>query len=535
MLTEVRCDKFRTDRIPFRPGLNVVLGDENGTNSIGKSTLLMVIDFAFGGNSLLKHNIDLVAELGDHDYFFSFTFNRELMRFRRGTFQPDLVYKCSEDYQPTTPIPIEEYTAILKAAYGIQLEEISFRSLVGLYFRVWGKDNLSVQKPLHVVQVKPGRECVDNLIKTFDRFGPIKKLANSLKVREEERKALNAAFKTQIIPKIDKRKAKANESRIAAIETEIDDIKVNLAKYATNISEVVNREVLELKLHKDKLLSVKLDLESKLARIQGNITGNRHIKSRHFAALSRFFPEIDKGRLTRVEEFHSGVAKLLKTELRGSEANLKENLARIDAEIANIEARMAKTLSTIDQPTVIVDRVYDLAVDLGEARHENLHFENNQCLREDIKGLKKSLSARKAEEIELIKNILNDTLRRIVTLIFGPERKSPEIGIEENSYTYEVFEDTGTGTAYASLIVLDLAVFQATILPFIAHDSLLFKNVENDSVANLFRFYLSIEKQSFVAIDEIDKYGKEASAMLRKQSVIQLNNTNVLYVKDWRG
>ena len=60
MLVEIRCDKFRTESISFHKGLNVVLGDENATNSIGKSSLLMVIDFACGGNSLLTYNTDIV-------------------------------------------------------------------------------------------------------------------------------------------------------------------------------------------------------------------------------------------------------------------------------------------------------------------------------------------------------------------------------------------------------------------------------------------------------------------------------------------
>lgn len=49
MLVEIRCDKFKKKVITFHKGLNVVLGDNKGTNSIGKSTLLMVIDFIFGG------------------------------------------------------------------------------------------------------------------------------------------------------------------------------------------------------------------------------------------------------------------------------------------------------------------------------------------------------------------------------------------------------------------------------------------------------------------------------------------------------
>lgn len=51
MLTNITCDKFnKTNKtIAFHQGLNVILGDNKGTNSIGKSTFLMIIDFALGG------------------------------------------------------------------------------------------------------------------------------------------------------------------------------------------------------------------------------------------------------------------------------------------------------------------------------------------------------------------------------------------------------------------------------------------------------------------------------------------------------
>ena len=213
MLVEIRSDKFRTKRIEFHKGLNVVLGDENATNSIGKSSLLMVIDFAFGGNSLLEHNKDLVEELGDHDYYFSFDFGGDICRFRRGTYEPDLIYKCNDEYHPMSPITLEEYTAFLKAAYNIEIEDISFRALVGLYFRVWGKDNLTVHKPLHIVQTQAGRDCVNNLIKTFGRYASIKELTEQLKAKEEERSALSNAFKNRIIPKIGKREHR-NEDKL---------------------------------------------------------------------------------------------------------------------------------------------------------------------------------------------------------------------------------------------------------------------------------------------------------------------------------
>ena len=64
MLVEVRCDKFVSngktrEPIRFHAGLNAVLGDDNGSNSIGKSTFLMILDFVFGGSDYVKKCVDV--------------------------------------------------------------------------------------------------------------------------------------------------------------------------------------------------------------------------------------------------------------------------------------------------------------------------------------------------------------------------------------------------------------------------------------------------------------------------------------------
>ncbi|MFU0789841.1 MAG: hypothetical protein ACFWT6_07790 [Virgibacillus proomii] len=56
MLTRIESKIFLEGPIRFHKGLNVVLGDDEGSNSIGKSTLLMIIDFVFGGNTYTSHN-----------------------------------------------------------------------------------------------------------------------------------------------------------------------------------------------------------------------------------------------------------------------------------------------------------------------------------------------------------------------------------------------------------------------------------------------------------------------------------------------
>jgi uncharacterized protein YydD (DUF2326 family) len=520
--------------VHFKSGLNVILGDANATNSIGKSTLLMVIDFAFGGDGLLSHNKDIVPELGQHDYFFTFKFDEDAYRFRRGTFEPTVLYSCDEKYEPIRAINIEEYTAFLKMAYKINLPDLSFRALVGLYLRVWGKDNLSVERPLHVVQAQRSGECVDNLIKAFGKYDAIRELSTELASSEAKNTALRAATKHEIIPTIGKRDYVNNKKRIAELEVDLADIRSNLAKYATNLSEIVNKEVLELKLEKDRLLALRLPLDGRLQRVRRNLRDDRVVRSESFRDLVRFFPEINKDRLTRVEEFHNGVAKLLRAELKASELQLEREVERINEAIRSIDAEMQGTLVSVEQPGALVDRVFDVAIELRNASDSNERFESDIQLRGALKGIRASLAEEKQKVLSDVQNIVNDGMRRIVSSVFGEDRKSPRLTLRENGYQFEVSDDTGTGTAYASLIVFDQTVFLATALPIVAHDTILFKNIENVSVAALTQVYMKTTKQSFVALDEIEKYGDATAEFLQKRSVIQLDDTHVLYVKDWR-
>ena len=72
MLYEIWSDKFRTGgkdgqirpAIRFHSGLNTVLGTQTRSNSIGKSTFLMIIDYVFGGSDyLLTESLLLLAQL----------------------------------------------------------------------------------------------------------------------------------------------------------------------------------------------------------------------------------------------------------------------------------------------------------------------------------------------------------------------------------------------------------------------------------------------------------------------------------------
>ena len=83
-----------------------------------------------------------------------------------------------------------------------------------------------------------------------------------------------------------------------------------------------------------------------------------------------------------------------------------------------------------------------------------------------------------------------------------------------------------------NLILFDLAILKLTNLPLLAHDSILFKNVGNDVMEKLIKFYNIHEKQIFISIDEHKKYA-EVSDILKNQQVIKLDKENTLFSKIW--
>ncbi|WP_454061985.1 DUF2326 domain-containing protein [Candidatus Nitrospira salsa] len=534
MLLELRCDKFREKKVSFHGGLNVVLGDNVATNSIGKSTLLMIVDYVFGGDSFLEHNSDVIEELGHHDYLFKFMFESKHYCFKRGTFKPALVFKCNEAFEEDEPITIDEYKAFLKKAYVLEDFDLTFRSFVSLFSRVWGKENLDVNQPLHSFKKQRSSDCIENILKIYGKYETIRILSDSYKNISEEKLTIGKAFKQHLIPKVSKQQYKENIQKLHGIDQEIEDIKANLKRYAGNIREIANREILELKIKKDKLLSEKFRVESRLIRVRDDLSKNKHVKSKTFTKLMQFFPDINVARVSEVEDFHSKISNILKNELRESENELSETLESINSEIHDIDFHISSTLSNVENPSAIIDRVHDLASNHASTSSEIQYFETDERVKSEHKESKNALTIEKLRVLKLVEDVINNKTRKYVSMIYSEDRRSPTISLRQNSYTFKAIEDTGTGKAYSNLILLDLAILQDTKLPFVIHDSVLFKNIENEAVAKLVNLYESIGKQSFIAIDEVNKYGTKAAKKLLKQKAIQVTNSEVLYIKDWR-
>lgn len=204
MLKEIRCDLFKESGhkrppVVFNKGLNIILGSVPGkAGSIGKSTMLLIIDFVFGGNTYKKS--DAVSQLSDHTVYFKFTFDNSDYCFARNTSDSN-VARCDEKYNVLDFIELSNFTKWLAQKYGMNLPGVQFRNTISRFFRIYGKNNFNEQRPL---QVRGGSEsqkdAIHILVVLFNLYSSILMFEGELKLANDKIIAFRKARHYQFIP-----------------------------------------------------------------------------------------------------------------------------------------------------------------------------------------------------------------------------------------------------------------------------------------------------------------------------------------------
>jgi len=151
MLKMIQCDKFIENGairppIVFNRGLNTILGTNSGANSIGKSTVLMLIDFVFGGTDYIRKSVDIHSNIGPHMINVVFEFEDGVYYFSRATDRPSFVNVCNQQFQVEKVITNEAYTKMLSAKFNLALPDLTLRAAVSRFFRIHGRDKAATSK-----------------------------------------------------------------------------------------------------------------------------------------------------------------------------------------------------------------------------------------------------------------------------------------------------------------------------------------------------------------------------------------------------
>ncbi len=326
MLREISCELFKVNGqvrqpIRFYKGLNIIQGGKTGVNSIGKSTMLLIIDFAFAGDTYA--NSDAVKQLGNHSIHFTFEFDGKPYYFIRHTATPGDVFQVDKNGNSIATLKQGDYTKWISEQYHMNFVGVKFRNTISRFFRIYGKNNYNELRPL---QMRGGTEsqelAIHVIITLFNQYEFVLAFKEQLKLAEERIAAFREARKYQFIPSaVDGlKKYEENISIITALKQE-------KAELETSNNQPVNAKEVE-KANKANELVIQMQdarrlgnqKENELHLIYLNMSQGVYPTEADLTSLRELFPEANLQKLIDIERFHNKIQTILQDELEAAKA-----------------------------------------------------------------------------------------------------------------------------------------------------------------------------------------------------------------------
>lgn len=536
MLKEIQCPFFKHEKISFHNGLNIILGDDDAKNSIGKSTALMVIDFVQGGNSFLEDDAGVIKNIGHHHYNFCFFFSGQSYFFSRSTDESEVVYVCDNAYLKQDKITIDDYRKKLAEFYSLASLDNTYRSVVSPFSRIWKKGGLEPDQPFSGAPKEPSGTAISRLI---DLFGRSPDIAAERKVIDEQKarkKIITGSMNENIIPKINKTQYKENNKIITENSEKIEKLKQGFGGALNAYEALFDEGLRRMQLQKNELTNLRNELQSKIKRLQREISGITPRLATNIALVAEYFPSVYVDRLEQVESFHQKIGSIVKKELKEELTRTQSQEITLANEFSSLEREIQTALESKGMPDDIFKCVFELKEITDKATSENSYFDQKVQLEEAITLSNKRLNGIYTEIFIDIEAKINLKLKSFNKVVYGPTRNSSELRIKsESSYSFTSPDDTGTGKSYAGLIGFDAAMLSLTPLPFAIHDSVVYKNVEVAATKRILRILAAMKaKQIFLSFDEAKKFGSQTEQLIKKFTALKLSNNDLLYSKDWR-
>lgn len=555
MLVEIRCDKFisygkQRPPILFHYGLNTVLGSESGSNSIGKSTFLMIVDFAFGGDDYVLKSTDVQNKVGPHTIQFAFEFGGERYFFSRDTINYTHVSRCDMEYKPIVDMTRDQFRSFLLENYDIKLPHISFRDIVGRYFRIYGRDNLDEKRPLSTAHGEAPKKAITALMKLFGVYAAVHDLEVAFEKSKDERDAYKKAQDFQFIPRIGKRQLRDNEKLIADLKDELAQLQVNSGNELMGLDSQQAEILADLRWRLTTAKRQKSRVISKLKAVENDMVFDRRNHSdndvfygdasdsgkiRAFQKLQSFFPDVELKKIDDIERFHQQLVNVLNSEYEEARQRYHTLINVATEEIASLEHQIRLSGLT---PKVSRSILEEYAAKKGQIKaieKENEAHMKMEELKSAAKEMEDRLLALQEEQIGFLQSTINVRMDKINDVVYLGEKKSPVLTIKKpNSYTFLTPDDTGTGTSYKGLVVFDLAMLQLTDLPALVHDSVILKQIADEPLERIIELYSDTPKQVFIALDKKGSYTDKTQKILESSTIINLSDGgNELFGRSW--
>ena len=542
MLVEIYCDKFMDegkirDPIQFQKGLNTILGASRASNSIGKSTFLMIVDFVFGGKDYVTLNNDVERNVGIHEIKFTFQFGKKKYYFLRSTGDHTKVWECEEGYKPVKEISLDAYCEFLSIQYGMQNLGTSFRDLVSGYFRVYGRYNYDEKHPLKAHQNDTMESGIRRLLQLYGLYTPVSELAALVEDAEAKETTYKNAYKYQYIRGVTRQDDfKKNEKRIAELEAKKAELARGSTQDLLDMDSVQAARLAETKRQLANLRRQKTRFRTQLAAMQADMDIDESSFKRDYADLLEFFPGADIKHIEEIDAFHKKLKSVLRSEYRDSSKKLEDAIELLEVQIAVLEREAAEINSTPHLTQALLDSYAGIDREMKNLRDANEYYIKKDQLQNTREELQKRLDSLIEELTGELQTEINIRLKELNDIVCSGRKTAPSITISNaKKYTFTTPNDIGTGSQTRGMFLFDIVSAEKTSLPAVIHDSMSIKQVEDPVMLKILEQYRKSDKQFFVAIDKGESYTDERKipSVIKDTIRLRLSPGHELFGRPW--
>ena len=551
MLKEVYASQFAShvgdDRhIRFHKGLNVVLGGEQAENSIGKSTLLMIVDYAFGGDAFGRSDAVKEYAVDNHEIFFTHEFVSGERFFSRDTAQPTRVneYENGAYSVPSGSMRIGDFRELLKEESGLEDPDLTWREAVGPFMRVSESHEINYGKPLNSSSRAADANGVKALEQLFAVFQSIKQLEVAASDAIDRYKVMRNAAElglSEYISLRSRRERNRAQTQLNTARRELYDLKLGADQKLFEDGIAASEHNLEIKAQLTELRQKRDILTAKIGVIDRGRTRRYNIDIQQVESLRQFFPGVDLGRLEEIEHFHQRLTEILGDELESQKEQYRLMLNAVDGQINQLRTQLADMGQSSTLSTEEWDKAGELNGTIQRLQARIDAWDKTEELKSEKQRASDELQERRPLIIERMTDGINTSLKRLNDEVDAGSNP-PELHIAERrngkqTYTFGTERDTGAGTRAKDVILLDLVLLRNTNLPVLIHDSTLLKNIGDDPIENIMRLYAetdAMSKQVFIAFDKKESYSPETQRIIDDHAVVSLSaGKRSLYGRRW--
>lgn len=544
MLVRLWSDKFIDAGEPrpvieFRSGLNTVRGGTHAENSIGKSTLLSIIDYAFGGTDFLSSTA--IHAVGHHTIFFTFQFHNQNATYSRSTDEPGYVqtYQDVEGHHPGERISIEEFRNDLKANYGLRGIDATFDEIVGRFFRIQEHAAGLASQPMRANLDESSGAGVAILEKLFGLYDQIVALEKPYRDATQQLTALNTVRKHDLIQTMAIKNAtqyKQASKDLAQAERHLSQLNGESDQQLLDLRSQRDGEIEALFQRRHSLRTKAGIVRSRIARIEAQLGSKILIQQAQLDQLRRFFPGVNVQRIRDIEVFHEELTSILNTELEAQKQQYTDELEAFTTALGHIESELRRKNVPVELSDDKYKEIGEVAQRVELLRQQVQAWDASVEVREQKEEAKKRLDIERPPLLKQLTDAINRQLAAFDASFYETPRIPPSLRFDENKkYEYGSPVDDGTGTSDKNLILFDLAVLKLTDLPAVIHDSPLIKNIADDTVEKILDLYRTFtRKQVFIAFDKEQSYTPRTQTHIEQTTVIQLGeDEHALYGFAW--